>query len=400
MGVVSVPGMSLEKGVLRRRGLIAVAVVVVVILVIWLVDSLWPKNQFTLTLRSPNVAAGIIDGAPVKLNGLQVGKVSDVKSLGHGVQGVVLTMNPDQVKGITNSVEAAFSAGNLFGVSEVELIPHGGGDALRNGEEITPQLPITDNTVSNIITTLGDVNNDAIRPHMSEIMNNVDLSTSAMLPLITALGTVAQSVQDTQRLSTSQTFPVIARVLGGADQTVSSLLPALSNDFEFQPVHDQAWVANAIGTEDAISNHTDSLSARLEQILNPSSVKGLSQATPVLVDTLTPLLTYFPNAGALGIKIGQLLDNIRSGMPNTPNGPVLNVNLSIDYPAVGAMLPPVTFQVVPHGTPAGPNPGGSRPSPGAQPSVGRTPVAKPTDTAAPATGSGQASPTSTAKAGN
>lgn len=368
MGVVSVPGMSVDRSVLRRRGLITVAVILVLVLVGWLVKAMWPKDEFSFTLRSSTVAAGIVDGAPVRIQGVQVGKVSGVSGLGNGQQGVTLTMKSADGKSLTNNLEAAYSAGNLFGVSEVILTPHDGGGALQSGAQITPTKAITDNTVSNMIATIGDVNSDAFRPHMSEILLNFDTSSKAMLPLFTALGSVAQAVQDTQRLSTAQTFPIVAQTLVNADAAATALFPALKTLYNYGPVHDKAWVDRGRKTLDALTNERDSLTAALQKILSPAALKGLETATPMLVNLMQPLLNAFPNGSAtgIGIQLGQLLDNLRKAMPNTPNGPVLNLRLSVDYPAIGAMLPPVpTFTYIPPkpgGKPADTKPGDSKPA--------------------------------------
>ena len=380
MGVVSVPGMSIERSVLRRRGLIAVAVILVIVLVGWLIKALWPKDEFSFTLRSPAVAAGIVDGAPVRIQGIKVGEVTGIAALGNGQQGVTVTMKSADGKSLTNNLEAAYSAGNLFGVSEVILTPHDGGGTLQDGAQIAPTKPITDNTVSNMIATIGDVNSDALRPHMSQILLNFDASSKAMLPLFTALGGVAQAVQDTQRLSTAQTFPIITQAIENADATTTALIPAVKTLFEYQPVHDKAWVNRGNATLDALTNEKDSLTAALQKILDPKALAGLQTATPMLVALMQPLLNAFPNGSAtgVGIQIGQLIDNVRKAMPNTPNGPVLNLRLSVDYPAIGAMLPPApTFTYIPPkpgDKPAEAKPGESKP---ATPSQGAPSSAKP-----------------------
>ncbi|MBS4103405.1 MCE family protein [Tsukamurella paurometabola] len=377
MGVVSVPGMSIERSVLRRRGLIIVAVIVVAVLVGWLIKALMPKDEFSFTLRSPIVAAGVKDGAPVRIQGVLVGEVTGVEALGNGQQGVTVTMKTADGKSLTNNVEAAYSAGNLFGITEVILTPHEGGGTLQDGAKISPTKPITDNTVSNMIATIGDVNEDALRPHMSQILLNFDASSKAMLPLFTALGSVAQAVQDTQRLSTSQTFPIITRSIENADAAVSALIPAVKSLYDYGPIHDKGWVTRGAATMDAITNERDSLTAALQKILDPKALAGLKTATPMLVNLMQPLLTAFPNGSAttVGIQLGQLMDNVRKAMPKTSNGPVLNLRLSVDYPAIGAMLPPApTFQYIP------PKPGETKPAtaPGASTSAKpSTPTTKP-----------------------
>lgn len=361
MGVVSVPGMSIERSVLRRRGLIAVAIILAIVLVGWLVKALWPKDEFSFTLRSPSVAAGIVAGAPVRIQGIQVGEVTGISSLGNGQQGVKVTMKSADGKSLTNNLEAAYSAGNLFGVSEVILTPHDGGGQLQDGAQIAPRKPITDNTVSNMITTIGDVNSDALRPHMSQILLNFDASSKAMMPLFTALGGVAQAVQDTQRLTTAETFPIIARAMENADAATAALVPAIKVLYGYQPLHDKGWVERGKTTLDALTNERDSLTAALQKILDPKALKGLETATPLLVNLMQPLLNAFPNGSAtgVGIQLGQLIDNVRKAMPNTPNGPVLNLRLSVDYPAIATMLPPLpTFEYIP-------------PKPGDKPAAGK-----------------------------
>ncbi|MET9329575.1 MlaD family protein [Tsukamurella sp. NPDC003166] len=375
MGVVSVPGMSIERSVLRRRGLIAVAVILAILLVGWLVKALWPKDEFSFTLRSPAVAAGIKDGAPVRIQGVQVGEVTGITALGNGQQGVKVTMKSADGKSLTNNVEAAYSAGNLFGVSEVILTPHDGGGALKDGAQISPTKPITDNTVSNMIATIGDVNSDALRPHMSQILLNFDASSKAMLPLFTALGSVAQAVQDTQKLSTAQTFPLITQSIQNADAATTALIPAIKTLYDYKPVHDKGWVNRGQATMSAITDEKNSLTAALQKILDPKAIGGLKVATPMLVNLMQPILAAFPNGSAtgVGIQLGQLMDNVRKAMPNTPNGPVLNLRLSVDFPAIGAMLPPApTFQYIP--PKPGDKPADTKP---ATPSQGAPSSAKP-----------------------
>ncbi len=390
MGVVSVPGMSIERSVLRRRGLIVIAVIVVIVLVGWLIKALWPKDEFSFTLRSPAVAAGVVDGAPVRIQGIQVGEVTGIERLGNGQQGVKVTMKSADGKSLTNNLEAAYSAGNLFGVTEVILTPHDGGGALRDGAQIAPTKPITDNTVSNMIATIGDVNSDALRPHMSQILLNFDASSKAMLPLFTALGNVAQAVQDTQRLSTAQTFPLITRAIENADATTTALIPAVKTLYDYTPIHDKGWVNRGAATMDALTNERDSLTAALQKILDPKAIAGLKTASPMLVSLMQPLLAAFPNGSAtgVGIQLGQLMDNIRKAMPNTPNGPVLNLRLSVDFPAVAAMLPPLpTIEYIPHkpgDKPAGSTPGSTAP---ATPSQGAPSSAKPSTPTSPKPGS-------------
>ncbi|MCS3790001.1 phospholipid/cholesterol/gamma-HCH transport system substrate-binding protein [Tsukamurella ocularis] len=347
MDVTPVPGFAPSVPQLRRRGVAVVLCLALIGALVWAYQTFRPQDVVTVTLRTPTVAAGIVEGAKVRIQGVEVGSVSGVRALGNAQQGVTLRIDGPQGRTLTNNVEAAFSAGNLFGVSEVVLTPHDGGGVLVDGAELTPNRPITDSTVSKLITTIGDVNSDALRPHMSQILRNFDASSKAMLPLLTALGSVAQTVQDTQRLSTSDTFPTVVASIEAARSTVTTLIPGFRAAFEYEPLHnDHTPMIFAI--LDGINDERTGLLAGLQQILSPEALKGLATASPMLVSLMRPVLAAFPNGSAqgVGVQISQLLDNVRRAMPNTPNGPVLNLRLSVDYPAIAAILSPVSSKPV------------------------------------------------------
>lgn len=340
MELAPVPGFSPTRPQLRRRGIAVVLCTALILTVVWAFQHFRPKDEFSFTLRTPAVAAGIVPGSIVRIQGLQVGTVTAVESLGNAQQGVQVTLDGPQGRELTNNVEAAFSAGNLFGVSEVILTPRDGGGPLREGAALSPTKAIADSTVANMIVTIGDVNSTALRPHASQILMNVDASSKALLPLFTALGSVAQQVHETQRISTAESFPSLARALGSADSTVRQLLPGFKAAFEHESVHNEQ--STRISTLlDGITNYDDSLTAGLEAILTPSAIDGLKTASPMLVSLMEPILAAFPNGSARGVGLqwGQLMDNVRKAMPNTPNGPVLNLRLSVDYPAIAAMAP-------------------------------------------------------------
>ncbi|GAA1077350.1 MlaD family protein [Tsukamurella spumae] len=343
MDLNPVPGFSPSSAQLRRRGIAFTACIALIAVAVWGVQALRPDDAFTFTLRTPTVAAGITEGAKVRIQGVEVGTVTSVTALGNAQQGVTLRLDGPQGRSLTNNVEAAFSAGNLFGVSEVILTPHDGGGALRDGAQLAPTKQITDSTVSNMIATIGDVNNDALRPRMGQILMNVDASSKAMLPLLTALGSVAQAMQDTQRLSTASTFPTAVAAIKAADPAIGAMIPTFRSTLDFKPLHN-GDSKRVMAMLDQINNERYGLTAALEAILTPDAIQGLKTASPMLVSLMRPILAAFPGGSAtgVGIQLGTLMDDVRKAMPNTPNGPVLNLRLSVELPAIAAVLPPGT----------------------------------------------------------
>ncbi|MFC7755944.1 MlaD family protein [Tsukamurella soli] len=316
--------------------------VLIAVIVVVAIQHFRPRPGFLLTLRTPDVAAGIIRGSRVDLDGVSVGSVDGIELLPGGQAGVTLRLTDAVAAGLTDRVEFAFSAGNLFGVSQVELIPHAGGSRITRGAILTPQRPITDNTVADMISTLGDVNTDAIRPHAGEILAQVDDTTQAMTPLLTALGTISQAVHDTQRLPTSRTFPKLAATLRASTGTTAAILGALDRQWDYPPFRNQVTGDGMVATAVSINGGpgSGSLTDRLQQILSPAAVAGLAEAAPAVRAPLQAILDVFPDGTTTGLQLSRLIDNVRRAMPGTPSGPVLNVNLSVDMPAISALLPP------------------------------------------------------------
>ncbi|MDF0530616.1 MlaD family protein [Tsukamurella sp. 8F] len=326
-----VPGFRFDQQTLRRRGLVGVAVILLIGLAVYGYQTIKPTHQSALTLLSPSVAAGIVPGSPVKSLGIQIGTVDSVESLGGGRQAVRLSVEETRLPRLTDDVGVDYSAGNLFGVTEVELTPHSGGSPLRDGAMITPR--VTDNSVANMITTLGDINSDAIRPHAGAILENVDATTQSLMSWLTTIGSLAQQVHDTQKLPTSKTFPQVTATLTAAGAGTKAILSAVEDQAAITWTRDKTRTDLVYRTEHSITDRQDGVIAAAERILNPRSVAGLRDASPALTALLDPVLKMFPNgAGSAGISIHQLIENIRAAMPNVGAGPVLNVSVRFDQP--------------------------------------------------------------------
>ena len=257
--------------------------------------------------------------------------------------------NPD-AKGLNDNVEAAFSAGNLFGVSEVSLIPHEGGAALKNGAELTPQQPITDNTVSNMIVTIGDVNHDAIRPNMGAILGNFDASSKAMLPLVTALGSVAQSIQQTQTLPTSQTFPIIAQALQGADKALGDCCPP-PDPVGLPQIARHGWVNRGAG--DAGRDHQQQGQPDGRAAADPQSAGAPwthdRHAGPGEPDAAAAVGVPEWRRCRVGIQLGRAHGQHPQGHAEHPERPGAERPMLVYFPALVAALPADSpqFQYIP-----------------------------------------------------
>lgn len=112
------------------RGLVAVAVSILILLLLgWRAQggfSSAPRVEAQLD----NVGASIYNGADVKVQGVIIGKVSDVDA-NEGSATLELTLDDEQLQGVPKNVVARVLPATVFGTSYVDLTVHGAPDPER-----------------------------------------------------------------------------------------------------------------------------------------------------------------------------------------------------------------------------------------------------------------------------
>ncbi|WP_081585945.1 MlaD family protein [Tsukamurella sp. 1534] len=320
--IASVPGMTVEPRQLVRRGAITVAVVAVVALVAWGITALLRPSPMRVTLAASSVAPGVSNRTVIEMNGVRIGTVSGVDQLGSGRLGVVMDLDPDQGRKLTDKFRADFAPNNLFGVTSMQVIPASDGTPLRDGAVITPVATPGDSSMSNLLRSLADVESTALRPYMSELIRQADTATTGFLPMVRALGAVAEANADTQTVPTSQTLPILASALQGVGASSNDLLSALKMLWDWPAPDVPGYAEKQTATITALRDLTAPDLANL--------VKNLQPLEPVLnsvVDIDRRMVKSMPDAAHNGRQISDLIETIRKAIKDTPNGKVLDLDV-------------------------------------------------------------------------
>ncbi|MFF1465304.1 MCE family protein [Streptomyces sp. NPDC058330] len=165
-----------------RRRLAGVAFVLVPAVLVWLSVSVYEKkftDDATVTVRTGSVGNEMHDNADVKLRGVVVGQVRDIRTDGEGAR-LTLAIEPDRLGQIPADVSAQMLPTTLFGERFVALVPPPvpSAQTLRAGAEI-PQ----------------DRSSNAIE--LEEVLDNVLPMLTAVEPqkLAATLGAVSQALE-------------------------------------------------------------------------------------------------------------------------------------------------------------------------------------------------------------
>ncbi|MHC3459165.1 MCE family protein [Streptomyces flavovirens] len=165
-----------------RRRLAGVVFVLVPAVLVWLSVSVYEKkftDDATVTVRTGSVGNEMHDNADVKLRGVVVGQVRDIRTDGEGAR-LTLAIEPDRLGQIPADVSAQMLPTTLFGERFVALVPPPvpSAQTLRAGAEI-PQ----------------DRSGNAIE--LEEVLDNVLPMLTAVEPqkLAATLGAVSQALE-------------------------------------------------------------------------------------------------------------------------------------------------------------------------------------------------------------
>ncbi|MCS3779223.1 hypothetical protein HNP11_001330 [Tsukamurella ocularis] len=346
-------GMMTPGPVLLRRGVAAVLAALLTITAIWAVRAVVTAPPKTLTLVVRSVAPGVGPGTAVEMDGLRVGAVTDVVDRGAGRLGVGMQFNGAADDLITDAVKVAFAPGNTFGITVVALTPGRGGRTLASGASWEPLSAPDDGTMASLLRSLSTMERESFRPHMAQLIAQMDTATRQFLPFLGAVGAIAEANADTQRIPTAETLPTIAATLGALDTSVKRMLPGLRALWSWTGPDAPGYPERQKATIDAFAYD---FSPALAALLSAPNVAALTEVLVPIRELSTRAVTSFPEAARNGRQLEELIERIRRSMPDNGSGPVLNLDVTFQqFPAIASMLPPAPqLSVTPPGKPTPP----------------------------------------------
>ncbi|TWS22365.1 MCE family protein [Tsukamurella sputi] len=351
-----VTGMMTPGPVLLRRGIAVILAALLVGLAFWAVRAIVTTPPKSLTLVVRNVAPGVAPGTAVEMDGLRVGEVTDIVDRGAGRLGVAMRLNGAADDLVTDAVKVSYAAGNTFGITVVALTPGRGGRVLASGASWEPMSAPDDSTMASLLRSLSTMERESFRPHMAQLISQLDTTTRQFLPFLGAVGAIAEANADTQRIPTSQTLPTIAATLKALDASSRQMLPGLRELWSWRGPDTPGYPERQTATIDALAKD---FSPALAALLSKPNVAALTEVLVPVRELSTRMVASFPDAARNGRQLEELIERVRRSMPDNGSGPVLNLDVTFQrFPAIASLLPPAPqFSVTPPGKPAPAKPG-------------------------------------------
>jgi hypothetical protein len=194
-----------EKRILRRIGIVAIAVAVVAITGVYASDSFAgsPKDVISVAIETPYVGQGVVDGTPVILHGVKVGQVTQIVSLPGGHVRLDANLQTRPITGLTSTLGVDFRPSNYFGVTGLNIMPGQGGQPLRNGADIKIE-PKGNFALQALLYRLGELTHDVLTQRLIDVIDRGTRYMDALDPLLETMITVSTTVTNVQTVSTRQ----------------------------------------------------------------------------------------------------------------------------------------------------------------------------------------------------
>jgi hypothetical protein len=183
-----------------------------------------PRDRISVAIDTPYVGQGVEAGTAVVLHGVEVGNVTEVALSPDGGVRLATELQMGPVVGLTDKMNIDFRPINYFAVPAVNIIPAPGGQAVRDGTEISA-VPKGNFTLPELLSQLGAVSAAALTPQLITVLDRVTRYTDGLNPLFETLVTVTKTVADVQKISTARllanTAPIGAAYPGFANATIN-----------------------------------------------------------------------------------------------------------------------------------------------------------------------------------
>ncbi|WP_040807911.1 MlaD family protein [Nocardia concava] len=337
MPVFGLPGAAITEKTARRTGLLALVAAVAMAAAWTGVQSARVDDRMRVTLRTEQIGDGIVTGARVRLDGVNIGEVTGIDSAGDGQQRITLRLDKSQLSGLTDTLALDYAPSNLFGISEVELRRGQGGVVLRDGENVdltgASAARVTNATLGTLIRSLGQTTDQVLTPRLAELLTTLATDAKAFTPILEAIVMLGRVVAETQRYDPSFLIGRYASTLHGTADFAGATVDLLDhiNNIEVlrtdQPLFDSGVALLAEQMFPAITN---------------LGYTGERYYTGY-ADMLTPLLNVtaqmVPTPQRSSAELRTLLERIDNAFVDTPDGPVLRLELTLrGFPVLAAPL--------------------------------------------------------------
>lgn len=326
------PGVAADRRSARRVGALVVAVLVVVTLAGYGYRELTSDRGLLIALRTEQIGDGVVAGTLVRVDGVQVGSVTAIAPAGRGTQEISLSLDDERLYGIDDSMRVDYAPANLFGISEIELLPGSGGAPLRSGAvvDLTGRraADVYDATMGALLRSLSQTSGTVFTADMARVISQAAADVKAFTPLAEALITAGRVIADHQSMPANELVGRLGPAFQGGGQFAGATIEVLDQIVDIDVLRtDRADYDAGVKalTGDILPALTDTV----------TSAGQLSGYTDMLAPTLNLLALAVPDPQQSAADLRTLLTRLGLAFRDGPQGPVLDLEAEIGTAAGG-----------------------------------------------------------------
>ncbi|MEC3919390.1 MlaD family protein [Nocardia sp. CDC160] len=313
-----------------RRGALVVGAVVIVALIV--VAFVWrgvatrrDGSEMRIQLHTSAIGDGVVPGAGVRLNGVQVGKITKVDSVPGGTQLLTLALNRSQLFGLGDDFRVDYAPANLFGISELILRRGPGGTPLHDGStvDLTAAGRVTDSTMGNLLRSLAATSQNVLTPQLTDALNRTSTDIEAFAPLIEAMVGVSRAVADTQQYPSSFLIQQYGSFFNGVAVFGHGFVKLVNEIYHIDVLrNDRAHFDTGVSlVVDDLFPKISALGRTAEEYLN-----GYTDGLSVLLGQLARMV---PDSARTQADLRDLLDRLDRTFQSTPDGPRVGLDVVV-----------------------------------------------------------------------
>lgn len=333
----AVPGVTATRSRSLLLGICLVVAVLAVSVTVALAAHVDDRAGMRFAIRAEQIGDGITEGSRVRLDGVAVGSVVRVEPARDGTERITIALDRAAPPGLDESLRVDYGPGNLFGISEIELIRGSGGPPLRAGSIVDLTGPraadVYDATLGSLLRELSRVGDQVLTTRLAGVIGRFSSDLAAFTPLLESLVVLARTLADHQNSPLSTVVGRFGSALDGGAALVDATVR----------------VIDRVDTIDALRAHRAKIDAGIEMVVGqlfPSLETTLSHAsgsfagyTDLAVPVLDVLARMVPDPPRSSAELRTILQRLHTAMPDTPDGPVLNLDVDLsDVPALAVPL--------------------------------------------------------------
>ncbi|MGW5575191.1 MlaD family protein [Nocardia thailandica] len=315
-----------RRGALLTSGA-AILAAVVVLAGVQFAGSADDTHGTEVVLRTERLGEGIVVGTRVRADGVLVGSVTEIAPGGAGNQLVTLDLDRGQLDGIDDSMRVDYATSNLFGISEIQLHAGRGGNPLRSGTVVdltgARAADAVDATMGSLLRGLSRVGDQTLVTRVVGVLDQLATDVRAFTPLLEAVMVTAQVAADNHTLPTSYQLQQYGEALGGVAPFAGATVEVIDSVYRIEVLRTQR------------EQFDSSVNMVIEQLF-PGLQTAMYAAqdhfeafAAMAVPILSAVARTVPTPRKSSEELTALLADLRAAMPDTPAGPVLNVDVDL-----------------------------------------------------------------------